>query len=101
MERKEYLRRCAMAAGDMKGRKYRTAKRYMVWCRAARWCGWQEMVPVAYQMRYRTDGSIVHTALLLEVRANCLHEIPLEKVFEEEPRDEAESAGMKKQEGTK
>lgn len=89
MERKEYPRRCAMAAGDMDGKRYRTAKRYLVWCGPARWSGYQAMLPVAYQLRYRKDGTITHTAILREAKAHCRHEIPLEKVFEEEPRDEA------------
>lgn len=90
MDRKEYLRRCAMAAGDMDGKRYRTAKRYLVWCRSARWCGYQAMLPIAYQMRYRKDGTIAHTAIVQETKAHCQHEIPLEKVFEEEPHDEAD-----------
>lgn len=89
MERKGYSRRCAMAAGDMDGKRYRTAKRYLVWCGPARWSGYQAMLPVAYQLRYRKDGTITHTAILRETKAHCRHEIPLEKVFEEEPRDEA------------
>ena len=84
------LRRCAMAAGDMDGKRYRTAKRYLVWCRPARWCGYQAMLPIAYQMRYRKDGTIAHTAIVQETKAHCQHEIPLEKVFEEEPHDEAD-----------
>lgn len=91
MDRKEYLRRCAMAAGDMDGKRYRTAKRYLVWCRPARWCGYQAMLPIAYQMRYRKDGTIAHTAIVQEAKAHCQHEIPLEKVFEEEPHDEADT----------
>lgn len=81
MDRKEYLRRCAMAAGDMDGKRYRTAKRYLVWCRPARWCGYQAMLPIAYQMRYRKDGTIAHTAIVQETKAHCQHEIPLEKVY--------------------
>lgn len=71
------------------GKRYRTAKRYLVWCGPARWSGYQAMLPVAYQLRYRKDGTITHTAILREAKAHCRHEIPLEKVFEEEPRDEA------------
>lgn len=91
MDWKEYLRRCAMAAGDMDGKRYRTAKRYLVWCRPARWCGYQAMLPIAYQLCYRKDGTIAHTAIVQETKAHCRHEIPLEKVFEEEPRDEADT----------
>lgn len=91
MDRKEYLRRCAMAAGDMDGKRYRTAKRYLVWCRPERWCGYQAMLPIAYQLRYRKDGTIAHTAIVQETKAHCRHEIPLEKVFEEEPRDEMDT----------
>ena len=91
MDRKEYMRRCAMAAGDMDGKRYRIAKRYLVWCRPARWCGYQAMLPIAYQMRYRKDGTIAHTAIVQETKAHCQHEIPLEKVFEEEPHDEADT----------
>lgn len=91
MDRKGYLRRCAMAAGDMDGKRYRTAKRYLVWCRPARWCGYQAMLPIAYQMRYRKDGTIAHTAIVQETKAHCQYEIPLEKVFEEEPHDEADT----------
>lgn len=91
MDRKEYLRRCAMAAGDMDGKRYRTAKRYLVWCRPAWWCGYQAMLPIAYQLCCRKDGTIAHTAIVQETKAHCRHEIPLEKVFEEEPRDEADT----------
>ena len=89
----EYLRRCEMAAADMNGRLYRTSPRYLVWCRPARWCGYQPMLPVAYQLRYRKDGTIAHTAILREIKARCQHEIPLEKVFGEEPHDEWEGKG--------
>ena len=78
MERKEYSRRCAMAAGDIDGKRYRTAKRYLVWCGPARWSGYQAMLPVAYQLRYRKDGTITHTAVLRETKAHCRHEIPLD-----------------------
>lgn len=49
------------------------------------------MLPIAYQMRYRKDGTIAHTAIVQETKAHCQHEIPLEKEFEEEPHDEADT----------
>ena len=49
------------------------------------------MLPIAYQLCYRKDGIIAHTAIVQETKAHCRHEIPLEKVFEEEPHDEADT----------
>lgn len=39
-----------------------------------------EYTPIRYELGFRTDGSVIHTAILKDIKANALVYAPLEKV---------------------
>lgn len=36
--------------------------------------------PVGYQLSFKRDGSVIHTAVLHDLKANCLAYVPLQDV---------------------
>jgi hypothetical protein len=36
--------------------------------------------PVGYQLAFRKDGSVIHTAILHDLNANCMAYVPLQDV---------------------
>lgn len=36
--------------------------------------------PVGYQLAFRKDGSVIHTAILQDLNANCMAYVPLQDV---------------------
>lgn len=36
--------------------------------------------PVGYQLAFRKDGSVIHTAILHDLKANCMAYVPLQDV---------------------
>jgi hypothetical protein len=36
--------------------------------------------PVGYQLAFRKDGSVIHTAILHDLQANCMAYVPLQDV---------------------
>ncbi len=80
MNRQELLGRAKVCAiSKAKGDKRGLESVKVLW-QSAKYGSSIACYPVAYKLSYNPDGTVIHTACLIDCEANALYEAPLDEV---------------------